>query len=207
MKVLVIADEQVKRFYEHYEEGIFKPYDLILSCGDLAPEYLSFIATMCHATVLYVHGNHDEVYKERPPEGCLSVEDKIYNFKGLRILGLGGSMRYRDTNFPPTQHTEFEMKRRIRKLSWKLRRNKGFDILLAHAPAAGLNDAEDPAHRGFQCFKKLMDKYEPAYFIHGHVHGNYGKGYKRLDHYGKTTVINGWQSYEFEIPDPVPESK
>ena len=201
MKILIVADEQVKRLYEHYEEGILKPYDLILSCGDLAPEYLSFLATMSHATVLYVHGNHDEIYKDRPPEGCLSVEDTIYNFRGLRILGLGGSMKYRETTLPATQHTEKEMKQRIRKLSLKLRKNKGFDVLLAHAPAAGLNDAEDPAHRGFECFNTLMDQYQPAYFIHGHVHGNYGKGFKRLDTHGKTTVINGWQSYELEIPD------
>ena len=202
MKILIVADEQVKRFYEHYEDGILKPYDLILSCGDLEPEYLSFIATMSRAAVLYVHGNHDEVYNDRPPEGCISVEDEIYNFRGLRILGLGGSMKYRETQLPETQHTEKEQARRIRKLSRKLRKNKGFDILLAHAPAAGLNDAGDPAHRGFQCFNTLMDQYQPAYFIHGHVHGNYGKGFKRLDSYGKTTVINGWQYYELEIPDP-----
>lgn len=27
-----------------------------------------------------------------------------------------------------------------------------FDILLTHAPAAGINDMDDLPHRGFQCF-------------------------------------------------------
>ena len=36
--------------------------------------------------------------------------------------------------------TEKEMARRVRKLRWKLRKRKGFDILLTHAPARGLGD-------------------------------------------------------------------
>ena len=41
-----------------------------------------------------MHGNHDEKYDRTPPEGCICIDDKIYEFEGLRILGLGGSMRY-----------------------------------------------------------------------------------------------------------------
>lgn len=198
MKILVVSDEEVKRFYEYYQEGILKPYDLILSCGDLSPKYLSFLATMSTAEVLYVHGNHDKHYLKEPPEGCTCIEDRVYNFRGLRILGLGGSMKYRES---PFQYTEKEMRWRIRKLCFRLWRSKGFDILLTHSPAFQLNDAEDLPHQGFRCFRELLEKYEPKYFIHGHVHKNYGKGYKKLDQFGKTTVINGYQFYELEIPD------
>lgn len=82
--------------------------------------------------------------------------------------------------------TQKMMRKRIHKLWWKLWRHKGFDILVTHAPAYKLNDMEDLPHRGFKAFLDLMDKYHPKYFLHGHVHANYGSGFKRKDVYGTT---------------------
>ena len=198
MKILVVSDHENRKIWDFFEPGMLDAYDLILSCGDLKPEYLSFLATMSHAEVLYVHGNHDRNYQKNPPEGCTPIDDRIFEFRGLRILGLGGSMRYKPG---PCMCTEAEMKRRISKLRFRIRRKKGFDILLTHAPAAGINDQEDLAHNGFQCFLDLIDKYHPTYFLHGHVHGNYGKGFKRLDKRNGTVIINGYDKYEIDIPD------
>ena len=128
--------------------------------------------------------------------------DNIYVYKGVRILGLGGSMEY--IPGASNQYTEWRMRARIRKLWWKLWWHKGFDILVTHAPAYKLNDMEDLPHRGFKAFLKLMDKYHPKYFLHGHVHANYGKGFKRKDVYGTTRVINGYEFYVIEYPgEPV----
>ena len=77
------------------------------------------------------------------------------------------------------------------------------DILLTHAPASGLNDGTDKAHKGFQVFNDLMDLYQPKWFIHGHMHLNYGANLPRVCTRGGTTVINATERYEFEIPDPV----
>ncbi len=198
MKILVVSDHENRKIWDFFEPGMLNKYDLILSCGDLKPEYLSFLATMSHAEVLYVHGNHDRNYQKCPPEGCTEIDGRIFEFRGLRILGLGGSMRYKPG---PCMYTEEEMKRRISKLWLKIRRKKGFDILLTHSPAAGINDQEDPAHRGFQCFTDLIDRYHPKYFLHGHVHGNYGHGFKRTDTRGETVIINGYDKYEIDIPD------
>ena len=79
----------------------------------------------------------------------------------------------------------------------------GIDILLTHAPASGLNDGTDKAHKGFQVFNDLMDQYQPKWFIHGHMHLNYGANLPRVCTRGGTTVINATERYEFEIPDPV----
>ena len=54
--------------------------DLILSSGDLNPHYLSFLATFTTAPVLYVHGNHDDKYEKIPPDGCICIEDQIYDY-------------------------------------------------------------------------------------------------------------------------------
>ncbi len=199
MKILVMADHESKFLYDYYEPERMKDIELIISCGDLEPEYLEFFATLCHAPVLYVKGNHDQKYEDRPPEGCVCIDDTIYVFRGIRILGLGGSMRY--TFDKPNQYTERQMWRRVMRLWWKLLKNQGFDILVTHAPAYQLNDMPDLPHRGFQSFLTLMKRFKPRYFFHGHVHANYGSGFKRKDTYGDTTVINAYDFYVVEYEE------
>ena len=95
MRILVIADEESKSLWDYFEKEKLEGIDLIISCGDLSPHYLSFLATFTKAPVIYVHGNHDGRYETTPPDGCICIDDEIYKFKGLRILGLGGCMKYK----------------------------------------------------------------------------------------------------------------
>lgn len=196
MKILAIADVESAYFWDHYDRKKFADIDLILSAGDLDPDYLSFLVTLSHAPVLYVHGNHDEFYDEKPPEGCICIDDKIYNYNGIRIFGLGGSMKYRDGNY---QYTQKQMRRRVQRRKFALWYNRGFDILLTHAPAKNVNDSTDLAHQGFQTFCDLMEKYKPDYFIHGHVHKTYSNSFVRFDQYMDTTVINAYEYCTFSI--------
>ena len=195
MKILALADEESAYLWDYFEKSKLEGIDLIISCGDLNPKYLSFLATFTNAPVIYVHGNHDKKYKNIPPEGCICIEDEIYVYKGVRILGLGGSMKY---NSDECQYTEREMRKRVRKLRWKLFRSKGFDILVTHAPAFGLNDGDDLPHRGFKVFNTLIEKYNPKYFLHGHVHMRYGRKHVRFDTCGDTQVINAFERCVFE---------
>lgn len=197
MKILTISDQESKYLWDYFEKGKLEGVDLIISCGDLAPQYLSFLATFTPAPVLYVHGNHDDCYEATPPEGCICIEDSIYKFKGVRILGLGGSMRYRDGAH---QFTQGAMKRRVRRLWLKLRFCKGFDILVTHAPAYQINDGDDLPHTGFKVFNRLIEKYRPKYFIHGHIHPNYGRCFKRCSSYEDTTVVNAYERFIVEYP-------
>ena len=189
MKMLAVSDIPSDRYYEYYRPGILDAFDLILSCGDLRPEYLEFLVTMARCPLVYVHGNHDDSYG-RDPQGCICADDSIVTVSGVRILGLGGANRYRDGAY---MYTERQMKSRIRKLWLPLKKHHGFDILLTHAAAFGLNDFETIPHRGFQCFHTLMDKYEPSYFIHGHIHRNYDFRVPQRDQHGKTIVINAFE--------------
>ena len=199
MNILVLADHESKILYDFYNPERLKDIDLIISCGDLEPEYLTFFATLCPVPLLYVRGNHDGRYRQRPPEGCICIEDDIYVYKGVRFLGLGGSMQY--IPGAENQYTERQMRWRVRKLFWKLRKHKGFDILVTHAPASQINDMEDLPHRGFQAFRTLMETYKPKYFLHGHVHANYGGAFKRRDSYCETTVINASDFYALQYPE------
>ena len=197
MRILAIADEESAYLWDFFEKSKLEGIDLIISCGDLDPNYLSFLATFTSAPVLYVHGNHDECYQETPPSGCICIDDSIYVYKGIRILGLGGSMRYKPG---PHQYTERQMKRRIWRLWFPLRRRRGFDILVTHAPALGLGDGKSLTHTGFQSFRTLMERYRPAFFVHGHVHLSYDPTAKRIRQYEDTTIINAYEKCEFEIP-------
>lgn len=194
MDILVISDEESASYWDYFRPEKVEGLDLILSCGDLDPDYLSFLVTMANCPLLYVHGNHDSKYKVHPPEGCICIEDTIYVHRGVRILGLGGSYRYSDG---PFQYTQEQMQWRVRKMKWKIWRQRGFDILLAHAPAYGVDDAEDRAHTGFRAFTGLMDAHQPRYFLHGHIHLSYGQDHVRRMEYGATTIINGWNAYRF----------
>lgn len=198
MKILAIADEESPYLWDYFEKSKLEGVDLIISCGDLDPRYLSFLTTFTSAPVLYVHGNHDRKYEEVPPEGCICIEDKIYVHKGIRILGLGGSMRYTGGSH---QYTERQMKQRVLRLGFQLFRRRGFDILVTHAPAYNLNDGRDLPHQGFRVFLTLLEKYRPKFFLHGHVHMSYGRRHKRYDKYQDTHVINAYERCMFEFED------
>ena len=195
MKILALADEVCKPLWDYYSPGKLSQYDLILSSGDLKAEYLSFLVTMARCPLLYVHGNHDGSYDQKPPEGCDCLDDKLVIYKGVRILGLGGSSKY---NNSPYQYTEKQMRKRIKKLRQVIKLAGGVDIVLAHAAPRGFGDQDDLAHRGFQAFLEFIDEYHPQYVLHGHVHLNYGPNICRHTEYGGTKVINCFERYEVE---------
>lgn len=198
MRILAVSDEECPALWDYYVPGKLKEYDLIISCGDLKASYLSFLVTMSNKPLLYVHGNHDGRYAQSPPEGCDCIEDRVVTYNGVRILGLGGCLWYHEG---PHQYTERQMRRRIRKLRFQLWKTKGVDIVVTHAPPRGVGDANDNAHRGFESLLELLDRYQPQYLLHGHVHTNYGMDTVRERTYNNTKVINTCERYVLDIPD------
>ena len=202
MKILAISDVPSKALWDYNTREHLEGIVLILSCGDLPKRYLEYLTNFTVVPILYVHGNHDGSYLNNEPGGCTCVDDQVFVWKGLRIMGLGGCIRYnREDTF---QYTEWEMRRRARKLWLQAHKQGGIDLLLTHAPASGLNDGTDRAHKGFQCFNDLLDEYQPRWFVHGHMHLNYDAKLPRICTRGSTTVINATERYVFEIPDPDP---
>lgn len=196
MKILLVADHESSYIWDHFDRERFSDIDLILSAGDLRSSYLSFLVTMIPAPLYYVPGNHDGEYEKRPPEGCHNLDDRVVKLpNGMVIAGLGGSLRYNNTQ---NQYTEEEMALRVRKLERKLWRYKKLDIVLTHAPAKDLGDGKDPCHTGFSAFRTLIEKHQPSYFLFGHQHLNYGRGNRILTH-GGTTLINCHDYYILEI--------
>ena len=196
MKILLLADEPEPTLWEHLNRAKLEGVELVLSCGDLPAEYLSFLTCFTTAPILYIHGNHDNRYERNPPEGCVCVDDMLYVHEGVRILGLGGCMRYKPG---PYQYTERQMRGRIRRRAIDIWRRGGVDIVLAHAPAYQLGDDNDLAHRGFETFVRLIDRLQPRLFVHGHVHQSYRYDFKRERTRGKTRVINACGYYVIDL--------
>ncbi len=197
MRILAVSDEESKSLWDHYSPEKLEGVELIISCGDLRADYLEFLATMVKCPILYVPGNHDARFVTDPPGGCECIDGKIYTYKGLRIMGFGGAMKYKPG---PYMFTEREMRHRIWRTKPSVWMKSGIDILVTHAPARGYGDLEDLPHRGYVCFDQLIKCCRPKYMIHGHVHANYGGRFRRvIEHPCGTKIINAFDKYSFDI--------
>ena len=197
---------------------IFGKVDLVLSAGDMPLESYDYVSTMLHSDVCYVYGNHnlkdfrramkiesfpyhrDDDDATKAFYGFL-VDGRCYRDKksGLLIAGLGGSMLY---NGGDSQYSERQMRYRIWKLIPQLLYNKRrwgryLDILITHAPPAGIGDGLDLCHKGFKSFLSFIDRFQPQYVIHGHVHLD-DLNSERVSVRGNTKIINVYASYLLE---------
>ena len=215
MRILCISDTTRSLAFSSNVKEIYKNVDLILSCGDMPLESYDYVSTMLNRDLCYVYGNHNlkdfkkalnkddaifkNVLKSRDQELAYQkfygfmIDGKCYRDKktGLLIAGLGGSMNY---NGGDSQYTERQMRLRILRLIPQLLYNKRkygryLDILITHAPPFGLGDGPDLCHKGFRCFLRFIDRFQPKYLLHGHVHLD-DRNAPRENVRGKTKIIN-----------------
>ncbi|MGV9673141.1 MULTISPECIES: metallophosphoesterase family protein [unclassified Gordonia (in: high G+C Gram-positive bacteria)] len=181
VRILAVADEVVESLT--FGVGIDVRPDLILGAGDLPFDYLELLSDLCDAPCVYVPGNHDRDLRgyrrsrsgwtraglpsaDPGPVGAINADGRVVTVAGVRICGLGGSVRY---NGGPNQYTETQQ--RLRCLSLRARRPRlRPDILLTHSPARGAGDADDRPHRGFACYHPLVEHLRPKILVHGHIH-------------------------------------
>ena len=198
MKILAVSDFVEPLQCNRSHSGKFSDVELIVSCGDLPPDYLSTLSKAFNAPLYYIRGNHDIRYDSSSPQGCIDIHAHVVPFAALTILGLQGSHWY---NGGPLQYTEAQMRQMIRYLRPQLRRYKPLDIVVTHAPPRHIHDAEDPCHMGFQSYRRLIDRYRPRYFLHGHIHRRFTDPSNRITQIGRTRVINCSGYYLLEVEE------
>ena len=226
MKILAVADQEYRALGEHFDPARWQDIDLVLACGDLKQSYLGYLADRFNTRVLYVRGNHDRKFGDDPPLGCEDIHGRLVEHRGVRILGMEGSIWY---NGSGVQYRERQVAIKAFRQRLKLGRAGGVDIVISHSPPRFCADAfsvcdrpvgdhalcpfrerpesewdncpesADRAHWGFDAFRKMINRYEPAYWIHGHTHAGYGMG-DRWKQIGKTAVGDAYEYLEFEIP-------
>jgi Icc-related predicted phosphoesterase len=187
LKILAVSDFIDKSLTRMVETRTLEPVDLIISCGDMEPEYLSFLRDRLDRPLFYVKGNHDIRYTRANPVGCKNIHKRVVSLDGVNILGLEGSMWY---NGGANQYTEAMMKKQIFSLWLALWRKKTIHMIITHAPPRRIHDREDLCHRGFECFNTLIRKYQPDYFIHGHIHREFDTHSDRITRVNHTQVVN-----------------
>ncbi len=195
MKLLLVSDAVDSGLIAKKKRDCDK-VDAIISCGDLPPEYLTRLRNLYDVPLYYVLGNHDIRHEQSPPKGCISLDQRIMRLGRHRIVGFSGCRWY---NGGVYQYTEKEMRRFINKLRLSFWYKGKPDIVVTHAPPRFLGDREDLPHRGFRAFRSLIDKYEPRYLLHGHIHRSFDDDKERVCTYKKTSIINCFGSYVLEI--------
>lgn len=120
--------------------------------------------------------------------------------QGLRVAGLGGSLRYKDG---PNQYTQAQMRWRALNLEFRARLqrvptgHRKLDVLITHAALFGVGPAEDAAHVGFVAFNRIIQRLQPLLLVHGHLHP-YGKTQPERRVNG-TRIINAIPSRMIEL--------
>jgi Icc-related predicted phosphoesterase len=196
VRLLAVADEVSDALWGRALNDL-RP-DLIIACGDLPFEYLENLVSRTDRPLLYVPGNHDPDLRpdgwrmagplDTPPgpAGCISVDGRVDEASGLRIAGLGGSIRYRPG---PNQYSQRQMSLRALRLEIAVRLSgRPVDILVTHSPPAGYGDSDDAPHRGFVALERLVRRLSPRYLIHGHVNQYGPRGPSPM--IGRTVIVN-----------------
>jgi hypothetical protein len=168
MRVLALADRpfhaDVARLADNYD------VDAILTLGDLQPSWLESLDKCCQPKLMTWFGI-DNLHLNQI---CLD--------SGMTFAGFEGCVSYRRSGIGRVgpSYTQRQARKLIRKLPTA-------DVLLCHCPPRGVNDdPEDPAHIGFEALRDWVDKYQPRWLLHGHVHPHPGAILERI---GDTRVV------------------
>jgi predicted phosphodiesterase len=218
-RVLAVADETVAALWT--DQVRRHRVDVVLAAGDLPFDYLEHLSDALELPCVFVPGNHDldldgysvtrgltlrDGFPVRwpGPQGWINTDGRVTDIAGLRIAGLGGSIRYREG---PNQWTERQQTRRMRKVArtahWRgMRDGKRVDVLLTHSPPRGVGDQDDPPHRGFACLHEAVARMRPKVLLHGHIHP-YGAAVHDW-HLNGTRVINAVGYRILDIPPENP---
>ena len=221
MKILCVSDQIDPLVYSSSAKEHFKDIDIILCAGDLPMEYVDFIVSTLNKPTYFIFGNHNlkefgyyhrtntsqDSYKPYNSSTLVYAHGAHYlGFKTaktenkLLLAGASGSMRY---NNGINQYTDKEMFMKLVKMipaliMNKLRYGRYLDIFLTHTPPLDIHDKKDPCHRGFKCYRWFIEKFKPAYMIHGHIH-LYDIQDTRVSQFLDTTIINAFSHYILEF--------
>lgn len=135
--------------------------DVCFLLGDLSLRDIEIVKEKIGETPIYgVLGNHDgfELYDRC---GIENIHGRVIEINGVKIAGMQGSFRYKNTNFP--FYTDEESVAIAEKLP-------PADILISHDSPKHFHGSDDWAHSGLEGISHYCKKYNVPLNIHGHFH-------------------------------------
>lgn len=190
MRIVCISDTHLA----HQEEDLKIPDgDLLIHAGDgtfegSLPEmtdFLKWLAGLRHPRKVLIAGNHDWLFQKDAalarsivPSGITYLEDSGVEIEGLKIYGSPWQPEFLDWAFNLPRGPRLREK-------W----NKipgGIDILVTHAPPAGILDQTPHGeHVGCADLRRVVERVKPRLHVFGHIH--HGHGVKDV---GPTRFVN-----------------
>jgi Icc-related predicted phosphoesterase len=203
MKILVVSDVVVDWIYSPRIRLLLSDTDLAIGCGDLPSYYLEFIISSLDIPLFHVNGNHSipqEKQSDRNSNGSIDLHGRVMNQQGYTFAGVEGSLRYKNGLY---QYSQFGMWLNIFMLVPSLLLNRikygrYLNVFVSHAPAWGIHDQSDLAHRGIKAFRWLLTQFQPDYHLHGHIHV-YRPDIVTESKFGRTRVINAFGYRKIEL--------
>jgi hypothetical protein len=203
-RILAVADEPDPSLDNEATRRQLGTLDLIVGCGDLEPDYLAFLADAFCVPLRFVRGNHDlgqawtlGADDERLLPAALP-EARVVEESGLRLIGFHGAPVYAPHRLGVT---DFAMWRRA-VAAWLRSLARRPVLVLSHAAPRGLNDAPDPAHRGFEAFRWLAEQLRPPLWLHGHTRLLRRDAEGRIYRHGPTLLYNCTGAVMIELVPP-----
>ncbi len=169
IRLLAVSDTLEPALEDQRNRQAIGPVDVILGCGDLDPDELSFIADGFDAPLMYVYGNHDSEARWKACKATCPVpmpSGSVHREAGISIAGLTwpgprGSGAARSERLAWSQALTLATKRLG---------HQDPLIVVSHVPPLGLGDiAGNGYHRGFRGYLWLMHRLAPRLWLHGHT--------------------------------------
>jgi predicted phosphodiesterase len=169
IRILAASDEPDPALELAANREALGTIDLVIGCGDLAPDRLCFLADAFRAPLVYVRGNHDRGGPwPRPrniPEASVGSDER--SLPGISMLALPWPTGDRDTNRRDDRDAWLQV---VRLAGRRLLRSSGPCLVFSHVPPLNVGDTPtDHYHRGFAAYRFLLDRVAPPLWLHGHT--------------------------------------
>lgn len=157
--------------------------DILLFAGDMnncrntqdLTDFNNFLKTLPHRYKIIVGGNHDHLLADEPTlaksilSEAIYLQDEMVIVEGISIYGSPWQPKFNDQACDA-----FALPRgRALDKKWEMI-PEGVDILLTHAPPAGIMDQDGPVSHGCSGLYKAVTIKQPKLHIFGHIHSHHG---------------------------------
>ena len=198
IRILAVSDEVDASLWGHLDREALGPLDLLVSSGDLSPDYLSYLDDSLRVPFVFVMGNHDlDAAWAREAARLLPEHEsgaRLTEAAGLSIalLDWPGTERIR------TRSQEKVAWRQVLRiwLSVKLGARPP-EIVVSHVAPDQVLDPRDVYHRSFAAYGWLARRLRPVLWLHGHT--TPASVPERVSHLGSTTSVNVTGAYLIEL--------
>ncbi len=178
MKISAFSDSHTMHRQVEIPDG-----DILIFAGDISncrtsqdvSDFNSFLGTLPHRHKVVVAGNHDHLLAGDPdraqallPE-AIYLQDKVAVLDGITVYGAPWQPKFNDRACDA-----FALPRgRALEEKWAMIPD-GVDILVTHAPPAGVMDQDGPVCHGCSDLNDAIQVKQPTLHVFGHIHNRHG---------------------------------